>query len=319
MSSVIATKIQEKTDGLSAFHSGNYTLVGPKGPIAPIDWDKRIFPGCEIRVEIGSWSGYSPQIPTTPQQTFCSSVHGSSLTKGDGSLTTTTPRVNSPPNFGEESKDKLLLGKEGSYQPQLDMQFLDSKVRGHSSGGPISSVDSITTRSAPHSQSQEEVGFMLLINEDNSKEEHMGSLDVGSDINDRVSLLQQPPRKNTKFQSYVEDASEVEDCFPSKISNRVLPSDIMQHEITTPSTAEPLRPEPENFQDDQVSSNVNPSSLVVDDDERSLEPRKEMDTTINVFDYLVVPQRDTTNIDGVNPFVYQDSNDSWTIKVMRLA
>ncbi|KAJ5924390.1 Mg2+ transporter protein CorA-like/Zinc transport protein ZntB [Penicillium verhagenii] len=64
----------------------------------------------------------------------------------------------------------------------------------------------------------------------------------------------------------------------------------------------------------RVATDVNVWDYLVSDDDENLlvSPRAE-DTSVNALDYLIVPQRGTS-VDGVNPFVYQNSNDTWTIK-----
>lgn len=86
-------------------------------------------------------------------------------------------------------------------------------------------------------------------------------------------------------------------------------------ESTAPSITESLGSKVDKIEKNQISSHVNVwDYLVSDDDENLLESPGAERTPINVLDYLTIPERDTS-IDGVNPFLYQKSNDAWTIKV----
>lgn len=63
-----------------------------------------------------------------------------------------------------------------------------------------------------------------------------------------------------------------------------------------------------------MSRDINVWDYLVPDEEDILTSSGDEQTSTNALDYLVIPQRGTS-IDGVNPFVYQNCNDAWTIDV----
>ncbi|KAJ5523829.1 Mg2+ transporter protein CorA-like/Zinc transport protein ZntB [Penicillium frequentans] len=84
--------------------------------------------------------------------------------------------------------------------------------------------------------------------------------------------------------------------------------------LTAETIAESLISNIEETEENQVSSDISVwDYLLPDDEEDILTSAGDEHTSTNALDYLIIPQRGAS-IDGINPFVYQNCNDSWTIK-----
>lgn len=85
---------------------------------------------------------------------------------------------------------------------------------------------------------------------------------------------------------------------------------------TAETIAESLQSNIEETEEDQLSSDISVWDYMLPEEEEQGIPASAGDehTSTNALDYLIVPQRGAS-IDGINPFVYQNCNDAWTIKV----
>lgn len=87
---------------------------------------------------------------------------------------------------------------------------------------------------------------------------------------------------------------------------------------TAGTIAESLQSNIEETEEDQLSSDISVWDYMLPEEEEEKEsiPASAGDehTSTNALDYLIVPQRGAS-IDGINPFVYQNCNDAWTINV----
>ncbi|KAJ5731363.1 uncharacterized protein N7483_005871 [Penicillium malachiteum] len=137
-------------------------------------------------------------------------------------------------------------------------------------------------------------------------------------------------RKNTDLQSFVGDATDEDDDDHSSIPplDSILPKaptqkidiDIVDDkndltEINLESTAGTNQTESlESIARTDQSSDVNVWDYIADDDDdNNLQVSADVgSSSLNILDYLVIPQR-AGSIDGLNPFYYQDRDDVWTI------
>lgn len=307
MYSITALKLRGHPELLEAFSAGNYSLIGPDGEFDPSDWDTKVFPGSEFRITRKPLSENSPEETPTPPIILGLPKNSKSSAQEDCSTPIPGPRPVTPPSVKEETD---LREEHSSPRPQLNTQSGDSESLEDPAAGQTNPVDAVTTGDGIHSMPDADDYFSYQMEKtDRPARKHHECVEIDG----RNHMSEEPQSKRPKFQSYVEDDSEDAYSSPSIKDENLLPG-FIKPGVPIRSVKD-LVDEAEEYQaamrisEDYSSSSDERSSS----DEISLTPRNEP-LAINVFDYLDVPQRGAS-IEGVNPFAYQDSNDSWTIKV----
>jgi hypothetical protein len=208
MYSVIGTKMQEKPQNKATFVNGTYSLVGPKGPITPSEWDKKVFPGCTIEIKRDPIIAYTPQ---KPQMSPWANDRTSS--RSESSVITVIPRPSTPKSVSGSKKPEVRQLENVPAEAHINRQSLSSETGDSSIDGQNypASVDVVVAGQS--SDPTLTKNGHLSSNIDNTvqlTEELESNSNVYLRIEDQENVHQQPRRKNTDMQSFVEDASETE-------------------------------------------------------------------------------------------------------------
>ncbi|KAJ5925580.1 Mg2+ transporter protein CorA-like/Zinc transport protein ZntB [Penicillium verhagenii] len=313
MYSVIGAKMNGTPQDWSAFIAGRYSLIGPNGPINTSDWDEKIFPGCKVELKSEVKVGRQVLIA---ERRFRKNRH--SQIRQFAFIGQSEEQVTS-----EQSSDPKI-DPESQLAPELDetvhlKKVFVSNVEAQADAENKEEVPQKLRRANSDMQSFAEDGsededFPSVV----SKSSYLSlspSARVGVGVDEREAHTPELELKSSISTSSL--SKEEVDPVPLQSTQNLFPqavdSDSAQFSQRE-SKAGFLASKMTGIQKIQAATDINVwDYLVSDDDENLLVSPGAEDTSVNALDYLIVPQRGTS-VDGVNPFVYQNSNDTWTIK-----